>query len=223
MSNHGAGHISPRERFEANQRLAYKVLHRFCKRRGAHSSDYEAAALSGLYHAARHYKIGRGRFSTYAWKCIECALKSEHQSNQWYSKNPKCTLDYPLERLPDPAPSPSGDKMGLRDLLDSVLRFIDKRQRQCLEMRFGIGHPDECTLEEVGRSVGVTKERARRIIVEAMLKLSREYDLYRLAEQFLAPDDRSHNSRPAAPVSTGEADPLFEDVVRCFEDTLATV
>jgi RNA polymerase primary sigma factor len=40
-----------------------------------------------------------------------------------------------------------------------------------LRMRFGIGMPDH-TLEQVGESFGVTRERIRQIEVKALQKLS---------------------------------------------------
>jgi RNA polymerase primary sigma factor len=53
----------------------------------------------------------------------------------------------------------------------SLLKKLDKRESQTLEMRFGIGMPQEYTLEEVGAQFGVTRERIRQIEAKALLQL----------------------------------------------------
>jgi len=58
-------------------------------------------------------------------------------------------------------------KLGLRTLTD--------RQRAIIEMRFGLNGFQEMTLEEVGKSFGVTRERIRQIEVKALGKLSRKF------------------------------------------------
>jgi RNA polymerase primary sigma factor len=57
----------------------------------------------------------------------------------------------------------------VRELLDS----LSARERRVLELRFGLGEADEQTLEEIGRSLGLTRERVRQIVVEALGKLNR--------------------------------------------------
>jgi RNA polymerase primary sigma factor len=43
------------------------------------------------------------------------------------------------------------------------LDALPDREREIIEMRFGIGRPDDHTLEEVGETMGVTRERVRQI------------------------------------------------------------
>jgi RNA polymerase primary sigma factor len=59
----------------------------------------------------------------------------------------------------------------LRDHVRSVLGTLAPRERQIIELRFGI--PDGCprTLEEVGEVFGITRERVRQIEAKALLKL----------------------------------------------------
>lgn len=49
----------------------------------------------------------------------------------------------------------------LRDALDLVLGRLIPEDRKAIEMRFGLNGGDEKTLEDVGKALGVTKERAR--------------------------------------------------------------
>jgi len=54
-----------------------------------------------------------------------------------------------------------------------VLRTLTPREESVLRMRFGMADDGELTLEEVGRSFNVTRERVRQIESEALRKLRR--------------------------------------------------
>ena len=54
-----------------------------------------------------------------------------------------------------------------------VLRTLTPREESVLRMRFGMAEDGELTLEEVGRSFNVTRERVRQIESEALRKLRR--------------------------------------------------
>jgi RNA polymerase primary sigma factor len=55
--------------------------------------------------------------------------------------------------------------------LEGMLHTLTERERQVLRMRFGLGHPREHTLEEVGRAMSLTRERIRQIERVALDKL----------------------------------------------------
>ena len=59
----------------------------------------------------------------------------------------------------------------LREQTGKVLRTLTPREEQVLRMRFGVGDGSEHTLEEVGRSFNVTRERIRQIESKALRKL----------------------------------------------------
>jgi RNA polymerase primary sigma factor len=59
----------------------------------------------------------------------------------------------------------------LREQIRQVLGFLTDRERQVLEMRFGLSDGQDHTLEEVGKSFGVTRERIRQIEAKALRKL----------------------------------------------------
>jgi RNA polymerase primary sigma factor len=78
------------------------------------------------------------------------------------------------EILEDPAgvsPARLAASSLLRDHVSSVLGTLAPRERQIIELRFGI--PDGCarTLEEVGEIFGITRERVRQIEAKALQKL----------------------------------------------------
>jgi RNA polymerase sigma factor (sigma-70 family) len=66
------------------------------------------------------------------------------------------------------------------ELLQRALGRLDERERQVLEMRFGLGEYTAMTLKEVGEEVGVTRERIRQIERKAFANLTRALKAERL-------------------------------------------
>jgi len=59
----------------------------------------------------------------------------------------------------------------LKEQIRGALSVLNQREREVLEMRFGLTDGQEHTLEEVGRHFGVTRERIRQIEAKALRKL----------------------------------------------------
>jgi RNA polymerase primary sigma factor len=59
----------------------------------------------------------------------------------------------------------------LKEQIRGALAILNAREREVLEMRFGLSDGQEHTLEEVGRHFGVTRERIRQIEAKALRKL----------------------------------------------------
>ena len=59
----------------------------------------------------------------------------------------------------------------LKDKINDVLCSLNDRERQVLELRFGIGDGNARTLEEVGQQFRVTRERVRQIEAKALRKM----------------------------------------------------
>lgn len=68
-------------------------------------------------------------------------------------------------------PVDAASKELLREQIRQVLGFLSEREREVLEMRFGLNDGKDHTLEEVGREFGVTRERIRQIEAKALRKL----------------------------------------------------
>ena len=75
----------------------------------------------------------------------------------------------PDENNPDPSDLLADDDV--HDNLDFWLEQLNPKQRDVVERRFGLHGHKTCTLEEVGREIGVTRERVRQIQMDALRRL----------------------------------------------------
>ncbi len=76
-----------------------------------------------------------------------------------------------IEDVDAVSPHEASIKENLRKNLNRVLGTLTSREEQVLRMRFGIDNEVDLTLEEVGKSFSVTRERIRQIEAKALKKL----------------------------------------------------
>ena len=60
-----------------------------------------------------------------------------------------------------------------REGLDRALRLLTDRERGVIELRYGLTGKDPLTLEQIGTSMGITRERVRQIESNSLRKLKR--------------------------------------------------
>jgi RNA polymerase primary sigma factor len=70
-----------------------------------------------------------------------------------------------------PAPDETATYNLLREHLESVLNSLPPREVRILQLRYGLLDGQAYTLEEVGRKMGVTRERVRQIEAQALSRL----------------------------------------------------
>jgi len=68
-------------------------------------------------------------------------------------------------------PSDSIERADLREAVHLVLAELPGREQEIMRMRFGLDGSDGATLEEVGRTFNVTRERVRQIEVRTLARL----------------------------------------------------
>ena len=78
------------------------------------------------------------------------------------------------ELLPDLQAVPPDANVHLTEMgqqLERILGLLTPREQTVIRLRFGIGYDQACTLEQVGQSLSVTRERIRQIEAKALKKL----------------------------------------------------
>lgn len=130
----------------------------FLQRQGREPTDGELAQLTGL---------------------------SETKVRQLTQLTPEvCSLDSPVgedgdgslgQSLMDPAPEPQEEmiRRALQETLDQLMQALNQRQQRIIRLHYGMDDGYCHTLEEIGRELGISKERARQIERDAMEKLRR--------------------------------------------------
>jgi RNA polymerase primary sigma factor len=89
------------------------------------------------------------------------------------------------ELIPDldgSAPDEEISRKSNAQWLAKIFKVLNPREEQVVRLRFGIGEDEPWTLEQVGRSMSVTRERIRQIEVVALNKLKDSHVKAMLAE-----------------------------------------
>ncbi len=76
--------------------------------------------------------------------------------------------------IPDKESPRADSQVGLKEMTREVARALgalSPREASVIRLRFGIGQGEAMTLEEVGQTLGVTRERIRQIEEKALMKL----------------------------------------------------
>ena len=79
-----------------------------------------------------------------------------------------------VDTIPDAHVSDPSELLQDSDIKDSIgvwLGELSDKQREVVSRRFGLRGYETSTLEEVGREIGLTRERVRQIQVEALKRL----------------------------------------------------
>ena len=155
---------------------------------------HQVGALARVERVRGELSISQGREPTIEEIAAALGVTAEEtQSLRVVARHP-ISLHEPLggdgERaledfLDDPSatnPGKAVDQHLLRDRIGEVLRSLTPREREVIELRFGLRDGQPKTLEEVARAYGITRERIRQIEARGLLKLRQPLRSQRLAE-----------------------------------------
>lgn len=79
-------------------------------------------------------------------------------------------MDYMEDSVSSPVDSLI-DEVSIPECVKDALYLLEEKEREIIEMRFGIGSDATSTLDEIGRKFGLTRERIRQIEKRALKKI----------------------------------------------------
>jgi RNA polymerase primary sigma factor len=158
----------------ANLRLVVSIAK---KRVGPTNNFFELVSDGNmsLIRAVEKFDVGRGfKFSTYAsWAIMKNFARSIPEE-----KNRRDRFVTGHDEMFSAAADTRSDvhehersHRRRQEIVQGMLGRLNDRERHVLTSRFGLGGADEQTLEQLGRELGVTKERVRQIESRAQEKL----------------------------------------------------
>lgn len=109
-------------------------------------------------------------------KTVERLLKSNAKVCSANVPLPEAAESSLMDNLPDEGPNDPQAILQEQDLQESIGQWLERlsaKHRDVLARRFGLRGHDGGTLEDVGREIGLTRERVRQIQLEALGKLRR--------------------------------------------------
>lgn len=167
----------------ANLRLVVSIAK---KRVGLLNNFFELVSDGNmsLIRAVEKFDFSRGnKFSTYAsWAIMKNFARSipeEHTRRDRFVTGHDDAFEAATDNRADEYEQEKAQRLR-QEAVSQLLGRLDDRERRILISRFGIGGADEQTLEQLGRELGVTKERIRQLEVRAQSKLRKIADEERL-------------------------------------------
>lgn len=112
-------------------------------------------------------------------------LPEEKIRKVWRSARETISLETPIgededsqlqDFVEDPktlSPEDYTARQNMAEIIRDLFSGLTPREEKVIRMRFGIGETETYTLEEIGREMGVTRERIRQIEAKAVLKLKK--------------------------------------------------
>jgi RNA polymerase primary sigma factor len=140
-------------------------------------------ALSQLYWARKRLSMRLGRGPTDAELAAELRIDVARVAELSELGRTTISLETPIgddegaklgDMLADDAQSSPLDSVAATEVVEEVNRVLGDltpREERVLRLRFGIGHREEHTLDQIGRQFSLTRERIRQIESRAIAKL----------------------------------------------------
>ena len=158
---------------EANQRLVVSIARKHV-RPGDDLSERVSDGNVALIQAVDRFDYARGnKFSTYAcWAIINGFRRKRRKMND----RVRFVTDHKelLQSTADTRADEHDHEKTQKECQCQVERWLgrlDDRERRIIASRYGIGGADEMTLKQIGKEMGITKERVRQIETRAHQKL----------------------------------------------------
>ena len=172
---------------EHNLRLVVYIARRF-ESTGINLEDLISIGTIGLIKGVSTYKLDKKiKLATYASRCIENEILMYIRKTA--NQKAEVSLDEPINMDCDGNELLLSDILGtdedliLRPLEDDVdlcvlrqsLSILNDRERQLVQMRFGLGGYQELTQKEVAQKMGISQSYISRLEKKIMQRLKKEF------------------------------------------------
>ena len=161
----------------ANLRLVVSIAK---KRVGLLNNFFELVSDGNmsLIRAVEKFDFSRGnKFSTYAsWaimKNFARTIPEENYRRDRFVTGHEAMFEAAADHRTDEHEYEKRRSKRMQEAVKGMLGRLDDRERKIIISRFGLGGASEQTLEQLGRELGITKERVRQIESRAQDKLRR--------------------------------------------------
>ncbi len=160
---------------EENIRLAYMMARKYRPPYGMDFEDWEAECLMQLAHAVRWHDPAKGMLSTILDRLI---FNTRGKIN---SRNRRSKRGYGFRTVSSDSRKRSSDcslgdflktehdwqQIENRDLCEQIVRFLDARELQAVSIL-----AEGCTQREIGKRLGVSRQRVNELIMRSREKLA---------------------------------------------------
>jgi len=148
--------------------------------------------LQKMNRAERHLWTQLGREPTLEEIADEANLPVAQAHEVRAAARASTSLDAPVGETDDavlgdfvagdgPLPDEQVEHSLRSEILATALKALPERHRHVVVLRYGLGDSDPKTLEDIGRQLGLTRERVRQIEVEALKRLATLHEMEAVA------------------------------------------
>lgn len=168
---------------EKNLRLVAHIAKKY-QNVDENMEDLISIGTIGLIKAIESFDAGKGKLSTYASRCIDneflMLLRSKKKNSREVSLfepigtdkegNEISLLDV-IEQVQEDVVEQMDVKDNIRRLRILMQKVLTPREREIIELRYGLRTGEEVTQREVGAAFGISRSYVSRIEKRALLKL----------------------------------------------------
>ena len=160
---------------EANLRLVFSLVKRYARVGSAAFDEFTGEGYVTLMRAVEKFDFARGaKFSTYATWAVVNACNALVRRQKQPNRRDVCQFpDGDEDSVADHRATADEERgrQKLGHLVDQLLLGLSPRERTIIEARFGFNLSRSPSLTELGRGLGISKERARQLEKRALGKL----------------------------------------------------
>ena len=173
---------------ERNLRLVAHIVKKY-QNVDEDMEDLLSIGCVGLIKAIDSFDLEKGRLATYACRCIDNELLMMLRAKKKYSREVSMFEPIGQDRegneirlvdIIEQQPFDVVEQMEYRSNVSKMKKYMDtcltKREKEILELRYGLGKRRELTQSEVGEMYGISRSYVSRIEKKALQKLKKCFD-----------------------------------------------